>query len=195
MNKLLGFYELKKSPIPTIPWKEFKEDSYLDEDKLWTVRSAVFSGDDLNLPRMVGGNAMEAYKFALDLQRRLGDNGLVIYYPYFVAEKSGTLQVGDNSVVIEAVDGDLWNMVTYSDRDVTLRYIDEQEVLYGKRDFLGEEEVKELLEQIRFVKRLFRDELLMGKDALLEWSYAYDSNRNHERVGEKYLIFYEARTI
>ena len=61
MNKLLGFYELKDSVLPTIPWKEFNKEVKLDSNILWTVRSAVYRGEDLNLPRAVGVNALDAY--------------------------------------------------------------------------------------------------------------------------------------
>ena len=54
MNKLMGFYELKNMQLPSIPWAEYTGNEPFSEQLLWTVRSAVFHGDDLNLPRIVG---------------------------------------------------------------------------------------------------------------------------------------------
>jgi hypothetical protein len=62
MNKYLGFYELKYLGIPTVPWKQFDNATTLDENYLWTIRSAVESGNDFNLPRAVGVSAEEACK-------------------------------------------------------------------------------------------------------------------------------------
>ena len=93
MNKLLGFYELRESALPAIQWREYSDETILDNKKLWTIRSAVYRGSDLNLPRKVGCSSTEGMKFALDLKRKMGDGGIVIYYPYFIAIKSGTLTV------------------------------------------------------------------------------------------------------
>lgn len=195
MNKLMGFYELKSMNLPSIPWKEYTGKEDLANNKLWTIRSAVFKGDDLNLPRMVGEIGEKAKEFADSLLRRLQDNGIVIYYPYFVANKSGTLNIFLNSVVIEAVKDDLWNLVTYSDRDVTIRIDGSVEQIDGNKEFLTEDEKKEILRHVPEIRRLFRDELIEGKSILLEWSFAQDSSADKEPVGEEYLVFYEARTV
>ena len=119
MNKLEGFFELNRVGLPSVPWKEYNKNVSLDEDILWTIRSAVLSGKDFNLPRKVGVHASEANAFAENLVNKLRDNGMVVYYPYFIAEKSGVMEVAADKVVIEAVKADLWNLVSYNDRDVT----------------------------------------------------------------------------
>ena len=195
MNKLLGFYELKDSMLPTIPWKEYKMDTVLDPDILWTVRTAVHRGEDLNLPRCIGTTAEDAIKFAKSVSQRYGNNGMVIYYPYFLAEKSGTLNVFNDKIVIEAVKDDLWNLVTYSKKDVTI-ILDKNENEYiGNKEFLECEELDEILSYVKEVKRLFRDELIEGKSILLEWSYAYNCDIEKNRKGNRYLVFYEVRTV
>ena len=93
MNKLMGFYELRELSIPTIPWKEYFPGVELSDEFLWTIRSAVNHGDDLNLPRLVGKTAGEATTFADNLYKQLYKKGMVVYYPYFVAQKSGTLNI------------------------------------------------------------------------------------------------------
>lgn len=195
MNKLLGFYELKQSGLPTVKWQEFDSSVVLDDSRLWTIRSAVYQGDDLNLPRKVGVAAKEAWQFANELTKRLGTGGIVIYYPYFIAEKSGTLEIKSDGIVIEAVKDDLWNMVTYSERAVTIRYAGESVTVDGDGDFLRSDETKQILDNVALVKHLFRDDILEGNSILLEWSFAYDCDFDRNIIGEKYLVFYEARTL
>lgn len=195
MNKLMGFYELKAMNLPSIPWNEYTGNEDLAENQLWTVRSAVFKGDDLNLPRMVGESGRSAKKFADELLKKLHHNGIVIYYPYFVANKSGTLNIFRTEVVIEAVKKDLWNLVTYSDREVTIRIVDDEMFIDGNEGFLTQAEQKQILKYVPQIRRLFRDDLNEGKSVLLEWSFAQNSNINKESIGEEYLVFYEIRTV
>lgn len=195
MNKLLGFYELKESKLPTIPWKAYDENSDLKTGCLWTVRTAVHRGDDLNLPRAVGVDAVEANRFALEVSKKLGDNGMVVYYPFFLAEKSGTLNVFRDKIVIEAVKEDLWNLVTYSEKDVTIIMHDADIEYMGDSNFISKVELDEIVSYVGEIKRMFRDDLIEGKSILLEWSYAYMCDEQKNRVGERYLVFYEARTV
>lgn len=196
MNKLMGFLELKEMRLPSVPWRQYTGEEKLSTEFLWTVRSAVYRGDDLNLPRSVGKNAEESKNFADKLLEKLQDKGIVVFYPYFIAKKSGTLEVANNRVVVEAVKEDLWNLVTYSDRDVTLVINDNKEVeYYGDEEFLKEDEVGQLLKHVPEIKKLFRDDLLEGKSALLEWSFAVSCNEKKEPINDPYLVFYEARTI
>lgn len=196
MNKLMGFLELKEMRLPSIPWKRYTGEEELSDNVLWTVRSAVYRGDDLNLPRSVGKNAEESKKFADGLIKKLNDSGIVIYYPYFVAKKSGTLEVRNGSVVIEAVKDDLWNMVTGSDREVTIIFRNGREgERVGNKEFLTRDEQEEILKYVPEIRKLFRDDLLEGKAALLEWSYAVSCDAEKNPTGDEYLVFYEARTV
>lgn len=195
MNKLMGFLELKEMRLPSIPWKEYTEDEVLNDEYLWTIRSAIYRGDDLNLPRLVGASSTESQDFANKLLKKIGNSGIVIYYPYFIAKKSGTLEVQGNAVIIEAVKEDLWNLVSFSDRDVTIIIKEQKEECIGDSDFLNEDEKKSILKYVPEIKRIFRDELLEGRSALLEWSFANSCDKEKKPIGEEYLVFYEARTI
>lgn len=197
MNKLMGFYELKESSLPTIPWQLYTPSVQLDNTKLWTIRSAVNRGDDLNLPRLVGKNAVEAKQFADNLYEKLRDKGIVIYYPYFIAHKSGTLNVFYDKTIVEAVEKDLWNLVTLQDVDVSIKFDSEMNItdIHGNVNFFEVKEINELLSNVKKIRHIFREDLLEGKSILLEWSYASNCNTNNEVVDEQYLVFYEARTI
>lgn len=182
--------------IPSVRWKKYKQEVQFDEDKLWTVRIATTNGDDLNLPRAVGVNSKEAKEFADKLLEKYGDNdALIIYYPYFIAKKSGTLEIKIEGYVIEAVNQDLWNLVTNGECEVTIKNNGETTEIYGDKDFLSEYELKKLLKQRPKVKGKFKDYLLEGKSILLEWSFAVNTDISGEEKGEPYLVFYECRTV
>ncbi len=197
MNKLMGFYELKASSLPTIPWEIYTPDVKLDNAKLWTIRSAVNNGDDLNLPRLVGKSATEAKQFADELYKQMEGKGIVIYYPYFIAHKSGTLNVFQDKVIIEAVEKDLWNLVTYQNVDVSINFDSEMRIssIFGNEKFLHDDEVNNLIMYVKKIKQMFRDDLLEGNSVLLEWSYASNYSINNDDVSGQYLVFYEARTV
>lgn len=195
MNKLMGFFELKDMDLPSIPWKEYDESVNLDPNILWTIRSAVYQGDDLNLPRLVGKDSIESKLFADDLLGKIKGKGMVIYYPYFIAEKSGTLCVESERTIIEAVKGDLWNFVSEGDREVSIIHSGNETEYIGNEQFFSEYEFSEILSNVNTIRKLFRDSLVEGKSILLEWSYAYKSDKQKNKIGDKYLVFYEARTI
>lgn len=195
MNKLMGFFELQNSSLPTIPWKEYNLNTVLDDSLLWTIRTAVLKGGDFNLPRSVGENAEISMAFAKNMLEKLRDKGMVIYYPYFVAIKSGTLHVMSGEVVIEAVKDDLWNLVTYSNREVTIRINGDNVSYDGNEVFLTKSELGEITNQVSKIKSLFRSYFIEGKSILLEWSYALNCDIKKNPSGIPYLVFYEARTL
>lgn len=187
----MGFLELKSTKLPSIDWKEFTKEIALSKDKLWTVRSAIYQGSDLNLPRLVGARGDEATSFAHHLLDEMAENGMVIYYPYFEAIKSGNLQISNKETIIEGVAKDLWNLVTYQQKDVSL-WIEDEKVLRveGDKDFFSPNELEEILQYVPYLKREFSDYLMEGKELLLEFSFA-----KYPEAAERFLIFYELRTI
>lgn len=192
----MGFLELKEMKLPSVPWKQYTGKENFEDRYLWTVRSAVYRGNDLNLPRSIGESSKVSKKFADQLLKEMNNNGIVIYYPYFIANKSGTLEVRSDKVIIEAVKDDLWNLVTYSEREVTIiTDIDGNKSIIGNANFISNEELDSLSKHIPEIRKLFRNDLLQGKAALLEWSFAQSCNASKEPTGEKYLVFYEARTV
>ena len=192
----MGFLESKDMKLPSVPWNQYTGKENFEDSYLWTVRSAVYRGNDLNLPRSIGESSKVSKKFADQLLKEMNNNGIVIYYPYFIANKSGTLEVRSDKVIIEAVKDDLWNLVTYSEREVTIiTDIDGNKSIIGNANFISNEELDSLSKHIPEIRKLFRNDLLQGKAALLEWSFAQSCNASKEPIGEKYLVFYEARTV
>lgn len=202
MNKYMGFYELKALNIPSVPWKLFTSDTVLDEGLLWTVRVATAAGDDLNLPRAVGVDHAQAMAKGREFLREYGDKGIVVYYPYFIAEKSGVLDINNKRLVIEAVDRDLWNLVTYGRKDVTIIVpadrngaLGEEMHISGDCGFLTGEEIRELMKYGAVIRGRFREEISGGASVLAEWSYAYSTDIRREPMGPRYLVFYELRGL
>lgn len=195
MNKFAGFYELKDSSLPSVDWKEFKPGTKLDPNILWTIRSSVYHGADQSLPRLIGAKAKDAEAFAENICKEFKNKGMVVYYPYFIADKSGTVMVTNDRVVIEACKDDLWNLVDKHIKEVTLQYTTGCCRAIGDADFLTHTEKQELRKYADVARRMFRDELAGGDAALLEWSYAFKSNVNKQPVGGRSLVLYEARTI
>jgi hypothetical protein len=191
----MGFFELKESGLPAVPWQEFSEKSVFDDRYLWTVRMALYEGSDFNLPRLIGKKADEAQEGARQLLKNYNHNGMVVYYPYFIAEKSGTLQVNNSEIIIEAVEKDLWNLVTYNKKDITFIKREQSVEVHGNEAFFKKNELDELLQYSNKVKSIFRRFILSGKTLLLEWSYAYKTDANNEPIGDKYLVFYEIKEI
>lgn len=194
MNKLEGFFRLNEINIPTVRWERYCPESEFLGDRLWTVRTAVIRGNDFNLPRLVGAGGREAKEFAEKTYSKLGENGLVIFYPFFLAEKSGTLEVTATGGYIEAVEGDLWNLVTHNKREVSIELGGEIRK-QGNVGFLSEYEINELSAAAAKVRAAVREELASGKSALLEWSYASNCDGQRRPVGERFLLFYEIRTV
>lgn len=196
MNKLEGFLELEKMGIPSIRWKEYKTGVILDNSRLWTVRVAIPHGDDLNLPRLVGVSGLEAARFAEKMARTLNVGSLIIYYPYFVALKSGILEINFDGYIIETVEKDLWNLTTKGKSKQILIFKNETLIeVFGDKDFLTQSEIDQLMVAGRKVRGRLRHLIAEGKSILLEWSFAKDSDVYGFEIGEPYLIFYEIRCV
>lgn len=195
INKLLGFFELPQIGIPTIKWKEYNNNTILSDNKMWTIRLATIKGNDFNLPRAVGVKSEEAVKFAKEMQSKYKGEALIIYYPYFVALKSGTMQLAYKEYIIEAVKKDLWNLVTHDKPEITYINKNGDIDVFGDIDFFNNKELEELKKAEKLIRGKFRNILIEGKILLLEWSFGSDSDKNGDKIGESYLIFYECRTI
>ncbi|MEG6616637.1 hypothetical protein V6C27_09450 [Peptococcaceae bacterium 1198_IL3148] len=197
MNKLQGFYELKWIGIPAITWKIFTEDTIFDENLLWTIRVAVRFGEDINLPRAIGVKAEEAKFVAKNFLNDFKENGLIIYYPFFIAIKSGNMEIKESRIIIEAVKNDLWNLTTGGERDVTI-FIDrltKEMQFYGDETFLTMQEIDELLRYAARIRVKYKDYIFDRSSVMVEWSYAINTDINRKPIGERYLVFYECRVL
>jgi hypothetical protein len=194
MNKLEGFLALRESGLPSVPWKKYDKNVMFDSEILWTVRCAVSKGNDLNLPRKVGIAAKEAKAFADDLMDTMNVNDLILYYPYFIAMKSGVIEISNGRTVIEAVKDDLWNLVTNNKVDVSIIFDDDLQFI-GDADFLSSDELYELIDYCTMIRKKFISTIQDGKSIILEWSFGCKTNMIREIIGDPTLLFYEIRTV
>lgn len=195
MNKLEGLYELKKLNIPTIDWKIYEQGTKLDDNHLWSVRMAVYRGNDLSLPHLFGQNAMISEKFAMQHLKQIRDRGIVIYYPYLIAEKSGNLQIGESRIIIEAVEGNLSNLLTGGEVNVTYIWEDMGQRIIGNQDFLDLNEREQIKSYVEYLRRKYSDVFRSGKELQLEFSFVFESSKTGEKRGERKLVFFEIRTV
>lgn len=197
MSKKLEINRLINSSIPTIEWKEYIPNTKFDEEYLWTIRIIPNEGSDTHLPKRVGCTASEAEYFAKQSYVAYRDIGKVIYYPYFIAKKSGILSVDNEGYSVEAVNGDLWSLVNSSKFVCTYKRDRKGNVLEyeGREDFLSDYEIKELHKQVDKIREEFRWELSNNSTKLvLEWSYIADCDRFRREIIGPYLVFYEVKT-
>jgi hypothetical protein len=122
---------------------------------------------------------------------KYGKNGLVIYYPFFNAIKSGIIEIRLETIIIEAVKKDLWNLATDGRRDETI-IINKSITRNGLIGFVTE---NELIFAVDKVKNKFRNFLAEGKSVYLEWSFAQNVDIKGEVIGESYLVFYECKSL
>ncbi len=195
MNKLQGFYALERSHLPSVPWKRYEEGATFDSKILWTIRSAIKEGDDMFLPRKLGVYASEAKDYAQYLYNNMNKDDMIIYYPYFIALKSGMIEISANRTVIEAVKYDLWNLAIDNKRDVSI-IIEDGDIRYiGEEHFLTRDELLELMKYCATIKKQLHKEVAAGESIFLEWSYACNSDMNKRPIGDSNLVFYEIRTV
>lgn len=194
MNKLEGFFELKKISVPTVEWKLYREGDMLSKDMLWTVRTAVTFGDDFNLPRLVGAPGDEAERFAQSAAKQIGEDGMVVYYPFFVAEASGTVRASLTETVIECVKGDLWNLVTHGDMGYGVVFGGGSKREYGT-PLLSADDVFLIQANAERLKKTYREALALGKSVYAEWSFAFNAGADGKPIGERFLVFYELRIV
>jgi hypothetical protein len=197
MNKLQGFYELRRMGIPAVPWQPFTGVEDLDANLLWTVRVAVLSGNDFNLPRAVGVSAEQALLKGRQFLAKLSPEDLVVYYPYFLALKSGIIELQEHRTIIEAVDKDLWNLTTLGHRDVTIikDRLTDQFNIFGNPTFLKPNEVDELMSYADRVRALQRRYIFDLSSIMLEWHYAVHTDIRREPIGDPHLIFTECKSL
>lgn len=197
INKLLGLYELKSLSLPSMNWVMIDDrfdKNILKNHMLWTARTAVIEGNDICLPKKICANADEVLNF-IETEKDKNQETVIFIYPFFYALKSGTLNVSLNSLFIEGVYKDLWNMNSERiDYSFLYEFETKNSKQSGNQFFLTDSEKEAFIKHSIEVKSRYRSVLCEGTIIQLEWSFAvYD--RNLITPEEYELIFYELRTL
>lgn len=196
-NKMMGFLRLRDLDVPSVPWERYQPGKTLDDGILWTVRTALVdpSLNDQSLPKRVGVGSEEAAEFAGEQLDRLGDSGMVVIYPFFRAESSGTLRVSSDLAYVEACDGDLWNLVDAGIVDATAILEEGSDWRVRGSLVIDGLVLSGIHRSLGAIRREWRDDLAEGYSVLLEWSLATKVDGDGSPVGGPELVFYEARTV
>ncbi len=195
MNKLDGMYELRKANLPSVDWKEFRRGTILPDDYLWTIRTAVYKGQDIHLPRLFGKPAGVSMRFAEQCLEQMKGKGIIICYPYLQPEKSGVLQFDLRNVYLEGISGDVKKILDGDNPEVFYQWREAEFRTQGKSRLFSEQELMELYRYSQQCKRRYREILSDGSMMQLEFSYAYRVDRDHNKCEDTKLYFFEMRTI
>ncbi|MGB9748940.1 MAG: hypothetical protein ACP5OZ_03595 [Candidatus Woesearchaeota archaeon] len=193
INKLNGFSLIEKLRLERPNWTIVKADisenivNSLEDNLVYTVRTAVESGDDFGLPRFVGLTGRDIKDRINELLSEFEtlEGVYLIIYPYFKAEFSGNILIKfglRTSAVVESCEGSLWNLTENSivDYKGVLEFNDSFEILKDVSNIPHWNELKEIIIKIsRELKKLVSE-----REIIVEWSY----------TGEKF-IFYELKSI
>lgn len=186
MNKLQGFRALRELGIPAVPWNFMNENTKLNPNFLWTIRTAVEIGNDVNLPKAIGINSKIAYKKYKEFKQI--PNVKIIYYPFFFADISGVVDISNERTVIEACNSDLWNLVTYDKPDYRV-------IIKNHNDINNLGQFQLVFKYAKYASLKMKGFLELDKHLYLEWSLARNSNLYKEPCDEQYLVFYECKAI
>ncbi|MEM2121336.1 MAG: hypothetical protein QXU20_01600 [Candidatus Woesearchaeota archaeon] len=193
INKLSGFSLIEKLGIEHPDWKIVRAEisdsiiNSLKDDDIYTVRTAVESGDDFGLPRFVGLTGYSIKQRINDLLSEFENlkEVYLIIYPYFKAEFSGNILIRfglKTTVIIESCEGSLWNLTENNivDYKAILEFNDSFEIVKQESDIPKWEELKnKVVKIVRELKKLASE-----REIIIEWSFN----------GEKF-IFYELKSL
>lgn len=217
MKILQNDYILKSLDLPTIEWKQYYTDTEFAQNILWSIKVEEIplqnSKEDTESKKkrflfsfrrdkrgcgssqtkgLIGIDAKKAKEFGekkhktLDLKKQA-----IIYYPYYTVAKSGILDINRNRIVIEGTKGDISNMVTHNQVEVTMIFSDEDLSIEGEDKFFSQEEVLPLIDYGREVRKMAAQDLEKDKNIQLYFSYVYKTNEMLRPEGELQLIFYK----
>ena len=214
MRVLENDYILKTLDLPTIDWKPYDPADQLEENILWSIKVE-------EIPSQTGKEQEEKKTLLTWMRKRMQQepakgNGLIgshaenvmryggrmsckivpsrqmlLYYPYYTVLKSGILDINRNRVVIEGTSGDISNLITNSQIDVTMILTDEDVEVFGDERFFQQDEVLQLIDYSREVRKMAARDMDDGKSIQLMFSYVYRTNKELQPEGDLKLIFHK----
>ena len=113
INKYFGFHQLEylsDNGIDVVKATEICDSDYKllknsPIDKLWSIRIAAISGQDFNLPSLIGVNKNDAVNW---IKKQQAENVRYVFFysSFFYAHKSGRIHIEKNITHIEVSNGD-----------------------------------------------------------------------------------------
>ncbi|BBF45146.1 hypothetical protein lbkm_3905 [Lachnospiraceae bacterium KM106-2] len=195
MHVLQNSYLLSHLDLPTIPWQQGFLSTEFDQHMLWTVKNEPVSAEIGLIEGKIGVTAKEAKEFVKHQYDNLGEKRVVLYYPYYTATKSGTIDLNQERSVIEAVEGKIENLSKKHRVDVTMIFRDNDLEIVGNDKFLSEDETLTLIDYCRELKSRCAADLDYGKNIILYWSIVSETKVNMIPKDKTNLIFTKLKII
>ncbi len=195
MYVLQNCYILDHLELPTIPWKQCQTTMLLDDSILWTVKNEPFYGENGYIYGKIGVTAREAMEYITTQYQSLPKRRMLLYYPYYTASKSGTIDMNYDRIAIEAVEGKIENLKKKNRVDETLLFQDEDLEIFGEEKFLTRQETLEIIDYGSMLKKKFAGDLEYGRNILFYWSYVEETLRNMIPKGNPSLVFHQIKVL
>lgn len=195
MHVLQDSFVLDHLDLPTIPWEICSTNTTLDHHILWTVKNEPFRPESGKIFGKIGVTSEEVKEYVEDAYEQLEKQRVLIYYPYYTAYKSGTLDLTYDRIVIEAVEGKIENLKKKHRVNETILFTEEDITIYGDDKFLTKEETLGLIDYCKSIKHRCMGELEYGKNILLYWSIVQETKINMIPKEEKNLFFTQLKVI
>ncbi|MDO5520019.1 MAG: hypothetical protein Q4G58_05965 [bacterium] len=195
MYVLQNSYILDYLDLPTIPWEQCYTTSTLDDSILWTVKNEPYGEKQGKIYGRIGITSNEAKAYISSEYKNLEHKRMLIYYPYYTATKSGTIDLSYDRIVIEAVEGKIENLKKKHRVNETIIFRDESIEIFGDEDYMTKEETLTLIDYAKQLKKRASTELEFGKNLIFYWSFVQETKRNMIPRDETRLLFHQIKVL
>ena len=155
----------------------------------------TFIKDDGKIYGRIGVTSKEAMTYIKSQYKELGRRRMLIYYPYFTAYKSGTIDLSYDRIVIEAVDGKIENLKKKHRVDETIIFREDDIEIYGEEEFLTREETLSLIDYGKMLRKRCDNEIEYGKNIIVYWSIVQETKKSMIPRDDKKLLFHQIKVL
>ncbi len=180
INKYLGFHQLEylsDNGIDVVKATEVCDSDYnllknSPIDKLWSIRIAAITGQDFNLPSLIGVNKNEAVNWIKEQQAK--DMRYVFFYSsFFHAFKSGRIHIERNITHIEVSNGD-FNRFKHEIPDLSVEILFETFIIEKTNNNSIEPScITELQVLSQKLRKLYKEEIDGSPNVVYEFDFAF----------------------
>ncbi len=195
MYVLQNSYILDYLDLPTIPWEQCRTTSTLDDSILWTVKNEPYTADQGKIYGRIGITSSEAKAYISSQYENLERKRMLIYYPYYTAVKSGTIDLSYDRIVLEAVEGKIENLKKNHRVNETIIFREESIEIFGDENFMTREETLSLIDYAKQLKTRTGKELEFGKNLIVYWSIVQETKRNMIPRDKSQLLFHQIKVL
>lgn len=180
INKYLGFHQLEylgDNGIDVVKATEICDSDYKllknsPIDKLWSIRIAAITGQDFNLPSLIGVNKNEAVNWIKTQQAK--DMRYVFFYSsFFHAHKSGRIHIERNITHIEVSNGD-FDRFKHEIPDLSVEILFETFIIEKINNNTIEPScITELQVLSQELRKLYKEEIDSSPNVVYEFDFAF----------------------